>query len=350
MSASASLVDPWLLERLACPRDHGRLHQVESALVCPGGHRFPVVDGVPVLLLDTMPTTMAGLDRSLQRARGEGADPRAPELYLESLGISDEEKAGVVEMARQNGPIDPVVAYLVAATNGLMYRHLIGSLTRYPIPAFPMADGAGRLLVDVGCSWGRWSLAAHAKGYAVIGVDPSLGAVMAARRVARQLGAPNRYVVGDARCLPLASGAVDVAYSYSVLQHLSPEDASLAVGEIARVLKPAGLAKVQMPTRLGIRCLYHQARRGFREASGFDVRYWSLAALRRLFGVVGAPTFEVDAYFGIGLQRADRALMGPARQLVLRLSEALKALSRAFTPLVWVADSVFVTSVRRAGA
>ncbi len=346
MTGAAEPIDSWFLEHLACPADRGALRLRTGELECAAGHRFPIVDGVPVMLLESVPTTMAGTESSLRRARGEGADARAPELYLESLGISDAEKEGVVALARRDGPVDPVVAYLVAATNGLMYRHLIGSLDRYPVPDIPLPAGDGRLLLDVGCSWGRWSLAAHAKGYAVVGLDPSLGAVMAARRVARQLNVPNRYVVGDARCLPFASRLFDVTYSYSVLQHLSKADAAQAVGELGRVLKAGGTAKVQMPTRYGLRCLYHQVRRGFREGTGFEVRYWTLAELRRLFTArVGATRFEADCYFAIGLQSSDERLMTPGLRRVVRASEFLKAASRRWPALIGVADSVFAEAV-----
>lgn len=339
--------DSWFLEHLVCPADHGTLRQVGEELECAGGHRFPLVDGIPVMLLGERPATMAGGEASLARAQGESADLRAPDLYLESLGISDAEKAGVVALARRGGSIDPVVAYLVAATNGLMYQHLIGRLDRYPVPDLPLPAGEGRLLLDVGCSWGRWSLAAHAKGYTAVGIDPSLGAVMAARRVARKLGVPNRYVVGDARYLPFKSALFDVTYSYSVLQHFSKADAARAVGEMGRVLNPGGTAKVQMPTRYGLRCLYHQVRRGFREGTGFEVRYWTLAELLRLFTArVGAAEIEADCFFGLGLQPSDQALMPPASRRVLRLSERLKRASRRWPSLVGMADSVFVEAAK----
>jgi hypothetical protein len=60
---------------------------------------------------------------SLRRSRSEGIDARAPHLHLESLGISEEEKIGVLDLMKRGSAIDPVVAHLVAATNGLMYRH-----------------------------------------------------------------------------------------------------------------------------------------------------------------------------------------------------------------------------------
>lgn len=345
MPGQASAIDPWLLDNLVCPRDHRPLHADGKALACAHGHRYPVVDGVPVMLLEDAPHTIDVAPRSLATAAATDRDGSS--LFLETLSLSDEERQGIAELARKGSAIDPVVAYLVAATNGLMYKHLIGSIDRYPIPPLPLPPGAGRRLIDVGCSWGRWTLAAGERGYDAVGIDPSLGAVMAARRVAGQLGRPVRYVVGDARHLPFGAGTFEAAYSYSVLQHFSRADAAHAVSEMGRVLKPGGIAKVQMPTKAGIRCLYHQARRGFRDGDGFEVRYWSLPQLRRLFGQrVGAVQLDVDCYFGIGLQPSDAHLMPPRLAAVLRLSEFLKAASRRVRPLVWVADSVFISASR----
>ncbi len=45
---------PWLLDVLAAPDHHGPLHLVEpEVLYDPQGRRaYPIVDGIPVLLLD----------------------------------------------------------------------------------------------------------------------------------------------------------------------------------------------------------------------------------------------------------------------------------------------------------
>lgn len=337
-------IDPWWLEHLVCPRDQRRLTPSGSHLIC-GEHRYPVVQGVPVMLLDDVPHTLDIAGRSIQAAAGEGSST----LFLDTLSLSDEEREGIVALAAAGGPIDPVVAHLVAATNGLMYKHLIGRLDRYPIPQLPLPPGEGRRLLDIGCSWGRWTMAASQAGYEAVGIDPSLGAVLAARRAAAQVGVSSRYLVGDARHLPFATGAFDTAYSYSVIQHFSRADAGRSVAEIGRVLRPGGVAKVQMPTRFGLRCLYHQARRGFREGRGFEVRYWTGGELDRLFTATIGPTrLEADCFFGIGLQAADAEILTPPLRRVLRASEWMKGRSRQWPALVRVADSVFVQSVKAA--
>jgi SAM-dependent methyltransferase/uncharacterized protein YbaR (Trm112 family) len=340
-------VAPWLRERLACPVDQAPLVDAAGGLQCGNGHQYPVVDGVPVLLRDDVPHTMGAARASLDRARHGAADPRAPELFLESLEISEAEKRGVIDAAAKGDGIDPVASHLVAATNGMMYRHLTGRLRTYPIPEIDLPGGDGRTLLDVGCSWGRWTIAAARKGYRAVGIDPSLGAVMAARRVARQLQAPAEFVVADARHLPFQRASFDAIFSYSVLQHFSRADAALAAAEIGRVLTTSGLAKVQMPTRFGVRCLYHQARRGFTEGQGFEVRYWGLGELTRLFSErVGRTHIEVEGYFGIGLQQTDAGLMTSARRSVLRASRLMTAASRRVPWLVRVADSVYVEATK----
>jgi SAM-dependent methyltransferase/uncharacterized protein YbaR (Trm112 family) len=341
-------IDRWYLEHLVCPRDHQPLSAVDNSLCCGSNHRYPIVAGVPVMLLDDVRQTFNAAGSSLARAAGTNVDERAPELFLESVEISEDEKRRLVALAATHPAIDPVVTYLVAATNGLLYRHLIGQLTSYPIPEIALPPGNGRTLLDIGCSWGRWTLAAAARGYDAVGIDPSLGAVMAARRVARQLGLGARFVVGDARHLPFADDDFDTAYSYSVIQHFSRDDANRAVAEIGRVLKHGGSARVQMPTRYGVRCLYHQLRRGFNDGTGFDVRYWLLRDLQQLFtDRIGPSEFEVDGYFGLGLQQSDAHLMTPARRAVLRASSWLKRASAHTAWLRHLADSVYVLSTKR---
>jgi SAM-dependent methyltransferase len=230
-------------------------------------------------------------------------------------------------------------------TSGLGYSHLVGKLTEYPIPEIRLPPGEGRSLLDIGCSWGRWCVAAGRRGYVPVGLDPSLGGVMAARRVCAQLGIQARFIVGDARHLPLRSSLFDQVFSYSVIQHFSPADAAQTIGHAGRVLKAGGNSLIQMPTKLGLRCLYNQLRRGFREPTGFDVRYWSLGELRRLFeSRIGRTQFSVDCFFGIGWQASDAHLMPPVFRAVIATSEFLRRLAARFPPLTRIADSVYVES------
>jgi SAM-dependent methyltransferase/uncharacterized protein YbaR (Trm112 family) len=338
-----------LSRMLVCPRDRSELELRGAWLRCRHDHEFAVVDGVPVMLDDAATPTIGIARDSLLRARDpEHTDARAPELFLESLGISEQEKTGVVGLRTRGSAIDPVVSYLVAATNGLMYVPWIGKLERYPIPELRLPPAKGELLLDVGCSWGRWSMAAARKGYRVIGIDPSLGAVMAARRVARQLGLDAQFVVGDARALPFGDRVFAAVFSYSVLQHFAKSDVRAALGEMGRVLAPSGASLVQMANAAGVRSVQHQARRRFRTAEAFEVRYWLLPELRAAFErAIGPSAIEVDGFFGLGMQPSDAPYMSRFRRTVLSASTALTAMSQRLPALRWVADSVYVRSLAR---
>jgi len=247
----------------------------------------------------------------------------------------------------QNAAIDPFVNAALVGSSGNLYRSLVGTLPRYPIPELRLPDGEGRLLVDLGCHWGRWSIAAARKGYRVIGIDPNLRSVLAARRVARQMGIAVEFIVGDARHLPLKRASIDCVFSYSVLQHFSPEDAWAALDEVGQVLRPGGVSMIQMANLLGIRMLYNQLRRGFRGPGFFDVRLHTPWKLRREFQTrIGPTAASVDCYFGLGVQPADVDLMPPFERSAIFASECLRRLSEVMSPLRFTADSLYFESRR----
>jgi 2-polyprenyl-3-methyl-5-hydroxy-6-metoxy-1,4-benzoquinol methylase/uncharacterized protein YbaR (Trm112 family) len=337
-------MDEWLQQHLVCPRDHLPLAFDGSSLDCAKGHVYPVIDGVPVMLLDDVHQTLGVAQDSLRLV---AARPKDDPWFIDSLGCSAEEKKAIRELiaTRDAGCVDPVVQFMVAATNGILYAPLLGRLRTVPIPELRLPAGSGQTLLDIGCNWGRWSIAAAQKGYDVVGIDPSLGAIMAAKRVSSALGVAARYVVADARFLPFAAGSFGAVFSYSVLQHFSKADAVTALQEVARVLKEGGSSLIQMPNALGIRSLQHQLRRGFRSAEGFDVRYWTPRELTKTFQrVIGETKLSVDGYFGLGVQTSDAAMLPFKYRAVVQTSEFLRAVSRRVPFMSWFADSVYLHS------
>lgn len=330
---------------LACPVDGTPLSRDGEAWVSTAGRRYPTIQGIPVLFRPDATDTLSAMAQS--RALAAGADATDP-WCVDTLGLNEDQKAPLLEALRHGGnAVDPVVAQMIAATCGNLYLGLIGKLPRYPIPDFRLKNGAGRVLVDLGCNWGRWCLAAAKEGFSVIGIDPQIGAVLAARRVAEQLGVKAHFICADARHLPLRAGVADVVFSYSVLQHFSREDVAQTVQASHRVMKPGARLYVQMPNVMGPRCFYQWAKRGFHDGSGFNVRYWTLGQLREAFGRIGVTRFEIDCFFGIGLQPSDADIMPTKWRLLLKMSEMLRALRAGVPGLAWVADSVYVDVTKK---
>jgi SAM-dependent methyltransferase/uncharacterized protein YbaR (Trm112 family) len=319
-------LDDGLLKLVVCPRDKQSLTQESDWLFCPSGHRYRIIEGIPMLLVSEAEQT------HIEGTRALAAAEEADTTNLPQFNVKP-------------GEIDPFVKTTIGATNGALYQHLVGKLTDYPIPALRLPAGEGRTFLDIGCNWGRWCLAAVQSGYRPVGIDPSLKAIRAARRVAQQLGVQISYVVADGRYLPFRDSTFDQVFSYSVLQHLSKENVGAVLAEIRRVLRTHGRSLVQLPNVYGIRCLYHQARRGFRATKGFEVRYWTIPELRRTFrNAVGPVSVDVDGFFSLNPQASDLRLFPWRYKALVLLSQGLQRLSKQVPALAYLADSLYVSA------
>lgn len=316
-------LEAWFIENLVCPVDKHPLSAPQPEFVCSSGHRYPVLDGIPVMLPCDVPVTHGAARDTLTAARAGDRD--------------------FVDPVLKGGEVDPFVQDAVAATCGYMYKRLRGRLRDYPIPDFRFSRREIGMFLELGCNWGRWSMAAARTGYDVVGIDPSLHAIRAARRVARQLGLPARFVVGDARYLPFRADMFRIVFSYSVLQHFAKEDVLLALAETRRVLSRGGTSVIQMANIWGLRSLYHQLRRGFRKPRDFEVRYWALGELRDEFSrSVGPTEIEIDGFFSLNAQPTDAPMLPAHYRAVIWSSEVLRSLSVRLALLAHVADSLIV--------
>ncbi len=94
------------------------------------------------------------------------------------------------------------------------------------------------LVVDVGCGTGRWSSWLSRRYQHVLGIDAS--ETMA--RQARNLHPQVSFLNGCGEALPLRTEAVALVLSVTVIQHIPRHLQGLAIAEMARVLKPGGMA------------------------------------------------------------------------------------------------------------
>jgi SAM-dependent methyltransferase len=114
----------------------------------------------------------------------------------------------------------------------------------------------GLSVLDAGCGEGYGTAILAATASSVVGVDLDSSIV---RHAATTYSRP-RFEAADLQALPYPDGSFEAVVSLQVIEHLpSPRD---FLGEIARVLAPAGLAIIATPNRLtfspeGIRNPFH---------------------------------------------------------------------------------------------
>ena len=102
-----------------------------------------------------------------------------------------------------------------------------------------LGEVAGRDVLEVGCGAAQCSRWLAARGARVVGLDVSRRQLQHARRIDEDSHIPVPTVCATGTGLPFADASFDIAFSaFGALQFVA--DATLAVHEVARVLRPGG--------------------------------------------------------------------------------------------------------------
>jgi SAM-dependent methyltransferase len=212
-----------LADLLVCPSCQVALTGSDGSLSCGAcGRSFPVVDGIPVLLVDTADHN----DAQKQRQAGY-FDQEDPEF----------------ETTRPHGA-------------PALYGWLLGEKFRRSVAAVRGALAGSVALTVCGGSGMDAEFLARA-GARVISSDLSLGAAKRAAERARRYGLAVEPVVADVERLPFPDCAFDLVYVHDGLHHL--ERPAAGISEMARVAEhvvsvnePARAAATALAVRLGL--------------------------------------------------------------------------------------------------
>ncbi|MGH6955936.1 MAG: class I SAM-dependent methyltransferase [Caulobacteraceae bacterium] len=321
------MIDPALLALLRCPASGLTLRQQGLKLVsADDGHEYAIASGIPCLIASGLAPTHGNYTPLIEHSSKLAGEPflAADTQLIEYL----------------NGMLVP--------TCGNLFRGVtVSSLDCLPIP--PSECFASPML-DIGCNWGRWTIAAARAGVRVIGVDIHLEGLLYAQQLARRLAPADnqpQFVLADARKLPFAPSSFATTFSYSVVQHFSRPNAAAILSEVGRVTRPGGRSLVQMPNVRSIRGVIDRTARLTRKPAEFDVRYYRIEELIELFDrTIGRSSWSVDCYLGLNVHGYSRNLINPRRRWIVDLAEWLARRSAEAPWLGRFADSVWLSSVR----
>ncbi|MGO8957024.1 MAG: class I SAM-dependent methyltransferase [Streptosporangiaceae bacterium] len=116
--------------------------------------------------------------------------------------------------------------------------------------------GPGTRLLDLGCGAGRHAFESARRGASVVALDTDRGelarvaAVATAMAEAGELSAATAIIpaAGDATRMPFPDDSFDIVIASEVLEHIPADQAAMT--EIARVLRPGGIAALTVPSWL----------------------------------------------------------------------------------------------------
>ena len=218
---------------------------------CAGGHRFDIVDGVVVLVDDTM--LESDPQYAGQRRYFDAEFGRYRRYELENW------RRSYLERLRAGGMLD------------------------------------GRPLVDVGVGGSGYTVIEAARtGSPAAGCDLSLTGLIAARSFAETERVADRtvWVCCSAERLPFATGSFGAAVAIAVFEHVPDDGAAFA--ELSRVLMPGGRAWITVPHALRhVSPLFRRANRRHDRRMG-HLRRYEAEQLVALGAAVGLQATDVQ--------------------------------------------------------
>lgn len=215
---------------------------------------------------------------------------------------------------------------------------------------YELFDKAGGAVLDVGCGPGITVEHLVRQGCRVHGVDLAPEMITECRRAFGHLDAA-AFTVGRIEALDFPAEAFDAVICMGVVEYI--DDDAAAVREMARVLKPGGIALISLPNvcspfRLWRRLLLRplaailRAVAGKPPRRGMFHREYSSAGYGRLLRAHRLEPVE-HVYYNFKLVPSPVDEWFPVT--TVRATEPLEALARG--PLRWLGTSLIVKAVKR---
>lgn len=257
------------------------------------------------------------------------------------------------EPAGYHSKIPWVVQQQIAATNGVHYVDRIGKLYDYPVYELPVNKVSdNKLMLDIGCGWGRWLIGGANKGYIPVGIDLRLEFCKTSRTVLSDLNKNGYTVVADLENLPFQDNVFDLVWSFSVIQHTHINRLTNCLLHINRILSESGFTYLEFPNKDGIRNRFGPVKSPAQKTVGdYDswvVRYYSIKEYEAIFNkYLSAIAFTNHSFLGIGVLKEDLKYVSLKNKLLCTASLIGSALTNIIPGLYHFSDSIYIHAEKK---
>jgi ubiquinone/menaquinone biosynthesis C-methylase UbiE/uncharacterized protein YbaR (Trm112 family) len=245
-----------------------------------------------------------------------------------------------------------IVQQQIAATNGRHYIDRIGRLAEYPIYRLPVPPVKGnKLMLDIGCGWGRWLVAGSNAGYTPIGIDIRLEFCKTARGVLADLKKTGYTVVADLENIPFRNDVFDLVWSFSVIQHTHIDRLKNCLFHINRILASEGYSVLEFPNKDGIRNRFGVAQDSSQndDYTSWNVRYYSPNDYKSIFAeFLDGFEYKNHSFLGIGVLPEDLKYVSLRNKLICAVSLLASSITGIFPFLARYSDSIYIRAVKQA--
>ena len=155
-----------------------------------------------------------------------------------------------------------------------------------------LALAAGKTLADIGCGPGLMIERLLPRSTRVVGIDCSFKMARRAAVRTQELIRSHRFVVGSITRLPFPNASLDYAVCVNCMEFV--DDRRAAFAEVARTLRPCGVAIVGVLNRQSVWEVTRRVRRLFSDKPYYKGRFFSQRELRANLESVGLHVEELE--------------------------------------------------------
>lgn len=260
------------------------------------------------------------------------------------------------EPAGYTSNIPWIVQQQIAATNGVHYIDRIGKLKDYPVFELPVpATSGNKLMLDIGCGWGRWLVGGASKGYIPIGIDIRLEFTQTAQQVLKDQDKTGYTVVADLENLPFKDNVFDLVWSFSVIQHTHYRRLINCLGHINRVLDNKGYTLLEFPNKMGVR---NRMSPNMKESeavkddyNNWFCRYYTPEEYKEIVSQYLADfSYTTHSFLGIGVLKEDLKYTSLKNKVLSLASLTATTIANIISPLSYYADSLYIKAKKKDNA